>query len=422
MAETSSSALVALGILTGPASIGRRNSARTTWMRDPAIFNGDIIARFVFGELSSCRTAPLDAALADVVIVAAPDCAKWHAAAKVHAWYKLALVRFPSALWIGKTEDDAMPWPAALVSDLRMLSDTVQYFGVLAWQGSCPSQPSFEASTVCAGCYGGRLADGSSMCRAALCRPSGFPDGRTCCQVGCPRQLRMAPFALGALDVRRRELAASVARCRYADRYFERVSALGDATGSMCVSADGAQGHAFGECLNGMIMADAGGGRLVDANACKRRSGRCAAGSAALVHPLKSNDPIAWNRTWTSLIASRVYTPQLLVEARVTSMGPKVRPSAARVPALVMERVANGESAELVRRWTARTQYLETVIARQQQRRPGFSSTAAVGGGGSSLSTIRQAQPNAVRPMRGARRRLKSEPIWSTNCSRFWGG
>ena len=141
---------LALGVITAPDAHKRRSGARATWLRDPAVLTGRVAVRFVLGGGgarsasddgdAACREsvrAEAAAHPADTLLVDARDCHIWHSPAKVHAWFKAALRLFPSTAWLGKTEDDALPWPSAVVADLETLSPRVQYYGLMAWQGSC---------------------------------------------------------------------------------------------------------------------------------------------------------------------------------------------------------------------------------------------------------------------------------------------
>ena len=247
-------------ILSTEVSVGVRGS----WLRDVAVLEGKVAYRFVLGYDRSSALSQSAAAIAcqklssaasaasphDVVLVDAPDCHMWHSPAKVHAWFKYALHAFPLTHWLGKSEEDTMIWPSALLVDMSWLPPEVQYYGIMGWQGSCRSKHASARSAAahdgkrggeeimaravsdasqplaappeCTGCYGHPIAEGISLCRAATCRPGGAQtNGRRCCQVGCPKTVRMSPFAVGALDVRSRSLAAAVAKCAYADRYFE---------------------------------------------------------------------------------------------------------------------------------------------------------------------------------------------------------
>ena len=363
-----------LGILSAPKSDARRDAARGSWLRDVAVLEGKVSYRFVLGYDRSSALSQSAAAIAcqklssaasaasphDVVLVDAPDCHMWHSPAKVHAWFKYALHAFPLTHWLGKSEEDTMIWPSALLVDMSWLPPEVQYYGIMGWQGSCRSKHASARSAAahdgkrggeeimaravsdasqplaappeCTGCYGHPIAEGISLCRAATCRPGGAQtNGRRCCQVGCPKTVRMSPFAVGALDVRSRSLAAAVAKCAYADRYFEVLSQFSEGRQAMCATTDGSQGHAIAECALGelgtetLLMADAGRGRLSDGSTCRKKGafmalgqtygdggkskdgesynvGRtCGDGQAYILHPLKFSSALMWNESWRGL-------------------------------------------------------------------------------------------------------------------------
>ena len=422
---------VALGVLSAPSSAARREAARDTWFRDSAILSGRVVVRFVLGSLGSsssstgnndcARAAAAEAAAhTDVMLVRTTDCRMWFSPAKVHEWFRAALVAYPHTPWLGKTEDDALLWPTALLVDLAALAPSIELYGVMGWQGSCRMRGGHHVD--CAGCYGGGLAMGVSLCRPAMCRAAhtmSAAAGRRCCQVGCPRSVRMTPFALGALDVRRRRLASAVAACTYAADYFTALSAHGEAHGAMCVSTDGAQGHAIGECVDSLTLADAGSRRLLDGSQCRLGSGRCAAGSVSLLHPLKRADAASWRASWRALSTQQLYAPPPLYEAALPSLAPHTRTAGIPQLQLLTERFGSfGREAHgngsLEHAWAERVEYARGVIARSSRARRtstpagGRALVGNAGGGGDGRAWWQHG------------RRLKSEPVWSTNCSHLW--
>ena len=491
---------LALGVLSAPAAHARRHAARGSWLQDPAVIDGRVAVRFVLGymlstdghggpqtaEHAACRALCVAArdSSSDTVLVDAPDCKMWHSPAKVHAWFKHALQAFPATPWIGKTEEDAMLWPTALVVDLASLPSGVLYYGIMGWQGSCRSGAASAAAVAanaaaaqraldagvahgsgasaapveCSGCYGHPVSDGIGLCRSATCRAAGpgSPINRRCCQVGCPKSVRMAPFAVGALDVRSRALASDVARCAYADYYFALISRVSSARGIMCTTTDGAQGHAIGECHapmsspQGMLMADAGRSRLTDGVACRRRpaaaratgggglgygTGRtCGDGLAQIVHPLKLSNALAWNETWLALtrhsapgIASASAGGALpLVSFAVSSRG-DARPPMLRLEAEINGLAgANGKSIGVA--WGTREEQTRKVVRWHtawvynktgQSRTRGDGSGAGEGGALARQAALMARQSGGAR-LRVQRRRLREAPLWSLNCSRFW--
>ena len=464
--------MLALGVVSDPSAWRRRSAARATWLRDPAIVAGQVDVRFVLGSGASegaadddtvCRNISVGAAQSetDVVLVPTPDCKMWHSPAKVHAWFQYALTHFPKASWIGKTEDDAMLWPSAVVADLRVLPADVDYFGVLAWQGSCRSLAvdadgqSAGPQVECSGCYGGPLAEGISMCRAAHCRAGGAAAlGRRCCQVGCPRSMRMSPFAVGALDIRARPFAERVASCGYAQRYFSALSRFGQLLGAMCSTTDGAQGHAIGECALAagprhlLVVVDGGDRRLSDGIACRQiaRAATSSTGSTStanagcgtgltVLHPLKRQDVAGWMETWLGLtqpalrpLAHGSSSPR--IAGTGTDAGSEIRGTHRRYSALPMAyaKVSAGADSRppvlkltgemhgpagpgnesLGVAWRRRWEYVTGVVNRHSSR-----MTSKTPDGVRTKRTVR------VQRMR-ARRRLRLEPIWALNCTRLW--
>lgn len=434
---------LALGVLSAPRASIRRAAARNTWLRDAAVLSGRVAVRFVLGSLGSSNGAKISDACAeaaaaaaashgDVLLVATLDCQLWHSPAKVHAWFHAALEAYPHTPWLGKTEDDALPWPTAILVDVGALSPAVDYYGIMSWQGSCRMHGGHDVD--CAGCYGGPLSIGVSICRPATCRAVHAslvaPSGRKqCCQVGCPRAVRMTPFALGALDLRRRTLASTVDQCEYAAAYFSAVSAHGERRHAMCTTTDGAQGHVIGECVKSLTLADAGSRRLLDGSLCRPGGGRCASGSVAVLHPLKRVDSASWGPSWRALSQQREYTPSPLYEAALPNLA--ARPNAGAVPRLQLlsERFgpfgleAHGNGS-LAHAWAMREQYAHSVTSRSRRVPAG---RALAGSAGARVSVVDRPgalaaamRPReAMMPLRG--RRLKSEPAWAINCSRLWG-
>lgn len=394
-------ALLVLGVLNAPNRAGalRRTLARATWLTDEAVLHGHTRVRFVLGDLRGCeqqrKSIEADAAMhGDVIFVDAPDCRMIYSPEKTHAWFKFALHAFRSALWLGKTEDDAMVWPTALLADLAGISEEVELYGHLHWQGSCrPRHVSEKAD--CAGCYGGALAQGASTCRPAWCQGQG--DTR-CCQLGCPETTRMAPFALGALDVRRRSLAAALAACSYAHDYFRLVSANSAVLAALCATTDGSQGHVLGECVPSVHVADAASRHLDGTRSCTdAHDSPCARGHIAVLHPLKKASLASWSASWRHLARQAPFVLTPLVEARVDGMGPQVI-AASRPPSLFYVREVHGRIQQRHNRsvWDLWRRRWRQLTSQLRSRRPSAKGRLGAAAG----------------------RRLRQ--VWATNCSLQW--
>ena len=109
----------------------------------------------------------------------------------------------------------------------------------------------------------------------------------------CPA-FRFSPFACGPLDVRSRPLALAMARCEYATRYFRAMSHRGERTRELCISADGGQGIAIGECMGTVDVVDLGGGRQ-RFGTIRQLNGT---NGVLIVHPIKKGILEEWERSW----------------------------------------------------------------------------------------------------------------------------
>ena len=361
----------------------------------------------------------------------------WRTPEKTHAWFKAALVAFPSAAWIGKTEDDAIIWPSALLTDLAAVSTSTDWYGQMHWQGSCRHQH-VTAMADCSGCYGGALQQGPSICRPVWCKGKG---SSRCCQLGCPHAARMTPFALGALDVRRRSFAAAIAHCAYAERFFRSVSEHSVSLASMCATTDGSQGHAVGECVENVRMADATARHIDGTRACAWHGDRrCAEGQVAVLHPLKKSRLASWNSSWHRMTQQHTYSPSPLLEAEVVS------PTGTTLPRLTFLRELRSDLAKKHPNWTGAADRpmersaIEHVWARRAaalayqltmpRRDHGFvlrsSATRRDHAGKSMASTPRQRRRRLQRRLQGRlQRRLQRlrrlrQASWSVNCSLQW--
>jgi len=456
--------MLALGVLSAPRSVQRRGHARATWMSDAAIVSGRVIVRFVIGGLSaSCLSDDVHAEgqrHRDLTFVRTHDCRMWHTPEKTHIWFKEALKAFPEVPWVGKTEDDAMIWPTVILADLAAVSPSTEWYGQMHWQGSCLF--GFASSmSDCAGCYGGAMWQGPAMCRPAWCQ--GEAD-KKCCQLGCAHTGRMAPFALGALDVRRRPFAAAIASCAYADRYFSQVSAHSASLNAMCVTTDGSQGHAVGECVGSVRVADATSRHQDGTRGCDQRAAsRCARGQVAVLHPLKKNARASWNASWAHLAGQHAFVPQPLIEARVDALGgqhaaafdsgdethltsrttlpparypshhelqsrPDLPPARSLPPRLVYVgelqgryEMPSGHSVE--RAWARRAASLNAQLKLSGRSQGHDFPTQYRGRNEATVTWRSSARQQAGGLRRGfelRRRRLRQYALWSTNCTLQW--
>jgi len=251
-----------LGVMTAPGATRNRDNLRALSHRPHA---HGVRTVFVLGDVECARrpTAAEHNAHRDFVFVNASDCQTWHRAAKVDAWYRHALARWPSAHWIGKSEDDALVRVSALARDLAALDATQPwYYGIMAWVGLCDSEaPACDSAPTgcCLGaCFAGplqRVHTNSSACMSGRCSPPGCrpkPPAaarrRSCPPQSCAEAL-IVPFAIGPVEVRSAPLARAVAECSTSGRYFASLSVAGETLREDISSMDGNQGLPLARCV-----------------------------------------------------------------------------------------------------------------------------------------------------------------------------
>ena len=245
---------LALGVATDPSCVACRRAIRDTYLHDvpPAA-----VAKFFAGDVACAHDALDDeaGAHADIVFVRSPDCNKWYSAEKTHAWFRHALQAYPSAVWIGKTEDDALLSVEALLGDLARLDPAqVDIYGPMMWGNRCTRDAASgdALGLPCSFCYAGSWQRGpfTSPVSAPSCRRGCSQTGRACVlnagTPSCPHKRSFA-FAWGGLEVRSRRHAAAIAGCGYADAFMANMSARAT---EMCAATDEAQGHVADVCAS----------------------------------------------------------------------------------------------------------------------------------------------------------------------------
>ena len=305
-----------LGVMTAPGS--KRNRQNVREFSRTSNRAKHLHVRFVLGDTACARLPTLvEAALHnDFAFVNSSDCHSWHRAAKVHAWYRYALDRWPQAHWIGKSEDDGMLRIAALQRDLGALdSRDSWYYGIMAWVGLCAFDESCAdrdgpAACCMGGCFAGglqphpaeRSACMDGQCRLPRCQPRTEPRGHRCARV------LSAPFAIGPVEVRSAVLARMIAGCQVAHRYMDSLSAAGDAVRRDCSSMDGNQGLPLIHCAPRLRLADATWRRMSYPHSAIRNSQGRNSSVLGWTHPAKGMSPEAVRRLWAAY-ASLPYRP-----------------------------------------------------------------------------------------------------------------
>ena len=131
----SSTAAIALGIISGPTFTARRQAIRSTWL--PRI---DSSMACVFVVRCGCMSTPerliADWYESDLLRVQSVCLNETRVRAPIlllHAWFHHALRNFKAAQWIGKIDDDVWLHPKALVMQLttvtRLRKEVFAYFG-----------------------------------------------------------------------------------------------------------------------------------------------------------------------------------------------------------------------------------------------------------------------------------------------------
>jgi hypothetical protein len=124
----------ALGMVTAPFAVGRREQVRATMLRYDTVTSGRTVFRFVVGDFMPTHAKGDDRLLLlaqeisrkrDIVQLDAIDGTGISVACscveKTTAWIRYALLQWPSARYIGKTEDDTYVQLAVLEAELRAL-------------------------------------------------------------------------------------------------------------------------------------------------------------------------------------------------------------------------------------------------------------------------------------------------------------
>mmetsp|Transcript_36050 Transcript_36050/g.117317 ORF Transcript_36050/g.117317 Transcript_36050/m.117317 type:complete len:354 (-) Transcript_36050:31-1092(-) len=314
-----------LGVMTAPGATRNRDNLRALSHRPHA---HGVRTVFVLGDVDCARrpTAAEHIAHRDFVFVNASDCQTWHRAAKVDAWYRHALARWPSAHWIGKSEDDALVRVSALARDLAALDATQPwYYGIMAWIGLCDSEaPACDSAPTgcCLGaCFAGplqRVHTNSSACMSGRCSPPGCrpkPPAaarrRSCPPQPCAEAL-VVPFAIGPVEVRSAPLARAVAECSTSGRYFASLSVAGETLREDFSSMDGNQGLPLARCVPRLRLADATWKRMSYPNSAMRNAPLMGNDTwLAWSHPLKHAPPPLARRVWSAFGQLR-YRPEPL--------------------------------------------------------------------------------------------------------------
>ena len=323
-----------LGVMTAPAAHVNRKNLRELSHAEPGLARSTRVV-FVLGDVACAKDSTSQEASrhGDIVYVNSTDCKSWHRAIKVHAWWRLAVERWPRAEWYGKTEDDGLLRVSSLLRDLRALDPREPwYYGIMAFTAGCvfregcPEEGGRAGATssrgawagCCGGCFAGALqpypredglcASGSGACGMPSCAV--MAPGRVHARAGSAKcaEAPMAPFAIGPVEVRSRPLALTTAGCTHADRYMEALSRRGDALESDCASMDGAQAFTLTMCSAATNLADATWKRMsyppsAVRNARGRNETRLAWG-----HPAKSLGARDARSLWHAL-GELSYTP-----------------------------------------------------------------------------------------------------------------
>ena len=202
-AYTTPPPLIAIGVLSAPLFVERRDSLRATWMRWPEVGRGKPVrVLFVVRSLgaSAALTCQLDAEqrhYGDIAHVAVP----WNETRlrgpvlSLAAWLEFASQRFGASPFVAKMDDDAYIHVADLTTLLRSVaaasSNTpLTYFGTMSWFHWYPEI--FERSG-----FGWTFSEAWQM---GMCRNQSDAE-RRCKGRGCGGCVGPFPFASGFLIV-----------------------------------------------------------------------------------------------------------------------------------------------------------------------------------------------------------------------------
>ena len=288
--------LLALGMNSAPFNWPKREQIRQTMLRYPPATNGQIVFRFVVGRVLVPKPAARAAAAAGTSAAAGrePDLAdeSWQkravqlkaelashaddmlqvdaidgpgvamecpAAEKTVLWVRHAVKTWPTAAYVGKTEDDTYLQLSALALELQRLSALRLPNVLYGLMGICSMPPPSRAARSASGhkaCFLGSLERAGwvtggyrSIAQWRGGGGRGARRGGAQCAAGSTAP---APFPTGPLMVASTELAAAVfVRCAYlAD--FERQGRLANRR-TLCRGADRARSWAslVGDCAIG---------------------------------------------------------------------------------------------------------------------------------------------------------------------------
>lgn len=164
----------------------------------------------------------------DVVSLATPDGSACGCAELLRAWFAHALVHWPAAHFIGKTEDDVTISLHALRFELtRLAADRMLWWGLMAWTGN----GDIEHPRV--GCWGGGFEDDPVLSakgiKNTLAKERACPDGAR----------PIAPSPTHEVDIRSVPLARAMSECTYPRRWLDAMSASGRRCPNDCAGVQG---------------------------------------------------------------------------------------------------------------------------------------------------------------------------------------
>lgn len=375
-ASRPSSIRLVLGVMTAPAAHVNRRNLRELSHAEPGLARSTRVV-FVLGDVPCAKDSTSQEASrhGDIVYVNSTDCKSWHRAIKVHAWWRLAVERWPQAEWYGKSEDDGLLRVSSLLRDLRALDPRQPwYYGIMAFTSSCvfrdgcPEEHSGGGAGAgatsrgawagcCGGCFAGALqpyprddglcASGSGACGMPSCAV--MAPGRVHARAGSAKcaETPMAPFAIGPVEVRSRPLALTTAGCAHADRYMAALSRRGDALESDCASMDGAQAFTLTMCSPTTLLADATWKRMSYVPSAVRNARGKNETRLAWGHPAKSLGARDARSLWRALgelsyAPAPLHTYRLEAPATPSGGGGPIRLTATGVVTPEARRAAGG--------------------------------------------------------------------------------
>lgn len=250
------SPLLVIGILPSDSSRRRgtaatcREHARATWL---TAVTDEVVARFVhpipprsgrkkprrrltgqqgLEQTEEQRLQREASTHGDVIGLPVPTATACTCHELVHAWFVHAVAHWPTARYIGKTEDDVFISLPALRFELARLPGSEHghanvWWGLMAWTGNG------DLEHLRAGCWGGGFEDDPMLTEKGMRKTVGMERG--CAEGAKP----LAPATTHEVDIRSSRLASSMASCDFPRRWLASMGSDGRKCPNDCAAIQG---------------------------------------------------------------------------------------------------------------------------------------------------------------------------------------